>query len=81
MSTAGQWQWQWLHQRGHDVAVEQVGPGDLLFYADNPHDPATIHHLAMAIDHGRMVEAPAPGIPVRVVPVRWRGFSAVARPA
>jgi cell wall-associated NlpC family hydrolase len=78
MSAAGQWQW--LHDRGHDVPAKQVGPGDLLFYANNPHDPATIHHLAMAIGNGRMVEAPTPGIPVRVVPVRWAGLFAAARP-
>jgi cell wall-associated NlpC family hydrolase len=73
-------QWQWLYQHGHDVPANQVGPGDLLFYADNLHDPATIHHVAMAIDQRRMVEAPAPGIPVRVVGIRWPGLFAGARP-
>ncbi len=35
----------------------------------------------MAIGHGRMVEAPEPGIPVRVVALRQEGLFASARPA
>jgi cell wall-associated NlpC family hydrolase len=73
-------QWQWLHQRGHDVLAAQVGPGDLLFYAKDANDPASIHHVAMAIGYGRMVEAPQPGVPVRVRPLRFRGLYAAARP-
>jgi cell wall-associated NlpC family hydrolase len=78
MSAAGQWQW--LHQGGHDVPATQMGPGDPLFYADNPHDPASIHHVAMAIGHGRMVEAPERGLPVRVRPLRLRDLHAAAQP-
>jgi cell wall-associated NlpC family hydrolase len=78
MSAAAQWRW--LHQHGRDVPAAMVSPGDLLFYANDPPDPASIHHVAMAIGYGRMVEAPAPGIPVRVVAVRWPGLFAVARP-
>ena len=78
MSAAGQWQW--LHQRGHDVPATKVGPGDLLFYADNPHAPASIHHVAMAIGHGRMVEAPERGVPLRVRPLRFSDLYAAAQP-
>jgi cell wall-associated NlpC family hydrolase len=73
-------QWHWLHQHGQDVSAKQLRPGDLLFYANDPSDPASIHHVAMAIGDGRMVEAPEPGVPVHVVPVRWNGFYAAARP-
>jgi peptidoglycan DL-endopeptidase CwlO len=78
MTAAGQWQW--LHDRGGDVPAAQLRAGDLLFYANNPHDPASIHHVAIHIGNGRMVEAPEPGIPVRVVPIRWDGFYGAARP-
>ncbi len=54
--------------------------GDLLLDANDPHDPASIRHVAMAVGDRRMVEAPKPGIPVRVVPVRWPGLFAAARP-
>jgi len=78
MSAAGQWQW--LQQRSHDVAATQLHAGRPVVLRQQPHDPATVHHVAMAIGHGRMVEAPAPGIPVRLVPVRWIDFYAAARP-
>jgi len=78
MSAAGQWQW--LQQRSHDVAATQLHAGRPVVLRQQPHDPATVHHVAIAIGHGRMVEAPAPGIPVRLVPVRWTDFYAAARP-
>lgn len=78
MTAAGQWQW--LHEHGQDVPTTKVGPGDLLFYADDRTNPASIHHVAMAIGHGRMVEAPEPGVRVRVRPLRWRDLYAAARP-
>jgi hypothetical protein len=73
-------QWQCLHQRGHVVPVTKVGPGDLLFYANDLSDPASIRHVAMAVDQARMVEAPQPGVPVRVRRLRWNGLYAAARP-
>jgi cell wall-associated NlpC family hydrolase len=79
MSAGGQWQW--LHDHGHDLPTTKVGPGDLLFYANDRSDPASIHHVAMAIDHGRMVEAPEPGVPVRVWPLRFSDLFAAARPS
>ena len=78
MSAAAQWQW--LHSRGHDLPATQLRAGDLLFYANDATDPTSIHHVAMAIDQNRMVEAPQPGVPVRVRPLRWRGLYAAARP-
>ena len=78
MTAAGQWHW--LHDRGHDVPATKLRPGDLLFYANNPHDPTSIHHVAIAVSDRRMVEAAAPGVPVRVVAVRQQGLYAAARP-
>jgi hypothetical protein len=59
---------------GGHVPVKQAQPGDLLFYATDPSDPATIHHVAMYMGDGRMVEAPYSGESVRVRPVPW-GYS------
>ncbi len=75
-------QWRWLHDTAHGHDVPATGPraGDLLFYATDPNDPATIHHVAMAIGHGRMVEAYAPGFPVRVTPIRENGRFTAAFP-
>jgi cell wall-associated NlpC family hydrolase len=80
MTAAGQWRYLRDPAHGHPVPASQLQPGDLLFYAADPHDPASIHHAAMAIGAGRMVEAYAPGVPVRTTSIRWSGFYAAARP-
>ena len=46
-------------------------PGDLVFFADNPRNPATIHHVGLYIGRGLMVEAPHTGAVVRTSPI-WR---------
>jgi peptidoglycan DL-endopeptidase CwlO len=56
---------------GPHVAVDRLLPGDLLFYADNPGDPASIHHVGMYIGNGLMVHAPHTGDVVRVASI-WR---------
>ena len=56
---------------GPHVAVANLLPGDLLFYADNPGDPASIHHVGMYIGNGLMVHAPHTGDVVRVASI-WR---------
>jgi peptidoglycan DL-endopeptidase CwlO len=56
---------------GPHVAVSNLLPGDLVFYADNPRDPATIHHVGMYIGNGLMVHAPHTGDVVRVASI-WR---------
>lgn len=52
------------------VSHADLRPGDLLFFATDPSDPGTIHHVAMYAGGGQMVEAPSSGLRVRVVPVR-----------
>jgi peptidoglycan DL-endopeptidase CwlO len=61
---------QQFYAGGH-VPVRQMLPGDLLFYATDPGDPSTIHHVAMYIGDDQMVEAPYTGEFVRVRPVPW----------
>jgi peptidoglycan DL-endopeptidase CwlO len=56
---------------GGHVPVTQAQAGDLLFYATDPSDPATIHHVALYMGDDRMVEAPYSGEAVRVRPVPW----------
>lgn len=48
------------------VALAQ--PGDLLFWASNTGNPATIHHVAMVVGPGQLVEAPEGGKTVRQRP-------------
>ena len=50
-------------QAGGHVPVKQAQPGDLLFYATDPTDPATIHHVVLYMGDKQMVEAPYSGRP------------------
>ena len=43
------------------VPVDQLRPGDLVFFAFDPNDWTTIHHVGMYVGGGRMVEAPHTG--------------------
>jgi cell wall-associated NlpC family hydrolase len=55
--------------------------GDLVFFADNPGTPSTIHHVGMYIGNGLMVEAPHTGAVVRTSPI-WRpSYAGAVRPA
>jgi cell wall-associated NlpC family hydrolase len=56
--------YQW--QEGPHVPLSQLRRGDLLFYATNTSDPSTIHHVAIYIGDGMMVNAPYTGAFVRI---------------
>jgi cell wall-associated NlpC family hydrolase len=54
------------YNAGRKVPFAQRQPGDMLFWFDG----IEIHHVALYIGNGQMVEAPYSGGRVRVVPVR-----------
>ena len=56
------------------VSSSSMQPGDLLFYY------SPIHHVAMYIGGGRMVEAPYTGSSVRVTSLRTSDLVGVGRP-
>ncbi|QJY50500.1 C40 family peptidase [Pseudonocardia broussonetiae] len=68
---------QQFYAGGH-VPIDQAQPGDLLFYATDPSDPRTIHHVALYMGDGQMVEAPYTGEFVRVRPVPYEFRELVA---
>lgn len=53
-------------QVGEDVAVEDLQPGDLLFFAD-PGGGGSVHHVGMYAGDGRMIHAPNASESVSVV--------------
>lgn len=55
------------------ITYDSMRPGDLIFYGSVGSDPGSITHVAMYLGDGRMVEAPRPGLNVRVTSVRWSG--------
>ena len=54
---------------GPAVPVNQLQPGDLLFYHTDPTAPDYISHVAIYLGGGKMIQAPEPGMNVEVVPV------------
>jgi peptidoglycan DL-endopeptidase RipA len=59
------------YNAGRKVPVSDLRPGDLVFYQRSG---GPIHHVAMYIGGGDMVEAPYTGADVRVVPLRRPGL-------
>ncbi len=46
-------------------------PGDLLFYSDGGSTSASKYHVAIYIGNDQMIEAPYPGVNVRIAAVRF----------
>jgi cell wall-associated NlpC family hydrolase len=65
---------------GPHVDLDQLQPGDLLFWATDISDPATIHHVAMYVGGGMMIAAPHTGTVVQVQPVYLSGYIGATRP-
>jgi cell wall-associated NlpC family hydrolase len=56
--------YQW--EEGPHVSLTDLQRGDLLFYATDNSDPATIHHVGIYIGNAMMVDAPYTGAFVRI---------------
>lgn len=59
------------YKAGAMLPVEQAQPGDLLFWAYDPSNSSTIHHVAMYLGEGKIVEAQQAGVPVHTRAVSW----------
>ena len=55
---------------GRRVPLSQMRRGDMLFWGGG----AGIHHVALYLGGGQMVEAPQSGLRVRIAPVRYGGI-------
>jgi cell wall-associated NlpC family hydrolase len=72
--------YQW--DEGPHVPLDELQRGDLLFYATDNSDPATIHHVGIYIGNGMMVDAPYTGAFVRIDSIYQPGIPIGAvRPA
>jgi len=68
------------YHAGTPVPLADLAPGDLLFWATDPADPSTIHHVGMYIGDGNMIAAAHTGTVVSIQPVFAEGFVGAVRP-
>jgi peptidoglycan DL-endopeptidase RipA len=69
------------YNSGPHPARNQLRPGDLVFFAHNPANPSTIHHVGIYIGNGQMVEAPFTGARVRISDAFRPDYAGATRPA
>jgi len=69
---------QWFE--GRPVTRDELRPGDLVFYATDPNDPTTIHHVGIYAGDGRMIDAPHTGAKVRYDNVFSSQYVGAVRP-
>jgi cell wall-associated NlpC family hydrolase len=63
------------------VSRTDLQRGDLVFWALDTSRPSTIHHVAIYLGDGQILEAPESGSVVRVTSMRWSGFIGGVRPS
>jgi peptidoglycan DL-endopeptidase CwlO len=64
-------QYNTLRSENRLVPLSERLPGDLLWYSDGGSTSATKYHVTIYIGNGQMIEAPYPGVNVRVAAVRF----------
>lgn len=69
---------QWF--TGPHPSLAQLLPGDLVFWAINTSDVTTIHHVALYIGDGYIIQAPHTGTVVQVSPMWLDGYIGATRP-
>jgi cell wall-associated NlpC family hydrolase len=62
------------------VAVSDGRPGDLVFFATDFNDPATIYHVGLYLGGGQMIEAPFTGAQVRISSIYRASLMGMGRP-
>jgi len=63
------------------VPLNDLQPGDLVFYATDVSNPATIHHVGMYVGEGLSLYAPETGSSVKIGPVGYGRIIGAARPS
>jgi len=63
------------------VSSNSLRAGDLVFWATTPSNPTTIHHVAIYLGGGQIIEAPQSGDVVKISPMRWYHYAGAVRPS
>lgn len=67
------------YNAGSHVSRDNLRPGDLVFWSSDG-TPRTIHHVAIYVGSGRVVQAPQSGDVVKVSPLWFDGYVGATRP-
>lgn len=65
---------------GPHIALADLQPGDLMFWASNLNDPNSIHHVSLYLGNSMMLAAPHTGDVVKIQPVYLDGYLGAVRP-
>ena len=65
---------------GPHVPVDQLQPGDLVFYATDLSNPGSIHHVGIYVGGGVMIDAPHTGAVIRFDPIGAADYLGATRP-
>jgi cell wall-associated NlpC family hydrolase len=76
-SSRGQYQQTKAHRIPGGYQPSKYRPGDLIFYGSSV---SSIHHVAISVGDGKLIQAPTAGVPVEVVPDYKADFYAATRP-
>ena len=69
-----------LFKLGRSVDEGDLRAGDLVFFASNKTNPATIYHVGLYIGGGQMIEAPFTGENVRISSIYRASLFGAGRP-
>jgi cell wall-associated NlpC family hydrolase len=64
-------QYNTLKAEGRLVPISQRQPGDILWYSDGGSTSAIKYHVTLYIGNNEMIEAPYPGVDVRIAAIRY----------
>jgi cell wall-associated NlpC family hydrolase len=64
-------QYNTLRAENRLVPLSQRQPGDILWYSNGGSTSAIKYHVTLYIGNGEMIEAPYPGVGVRIAAVRF----------
>ncbi|GII26388.1 hypothetical protein Pme01_59850 [Planosporangium mesophilum] len=70
---------QYYATRSREVQVDELLPGDLLFFATDRSDWRSVHHVGMYLGNGYMIHAPTTGDVVKISPIWWSEFYRATR--
>ncbi len=72
---------QYASAGAHIPDPSQLLPGDLVYFAHDTSDPATVHHVGIYIGNGQMIEAPHTGALVRIANAFRADYIGATRPS